>query len=99
MGGIVDGVDKQHNFAREGSVMGWYFCLGWVISKDCRKKMHAICYASTSLRKREYENNPNACLISLDLHLNQTVLPDSDEGGGAILAVVHENHPKHVSTD
>ncbi len=38
-------------------------------------------------------------LISLDLHLNQAVLPDSDEGGGTILAVVHENNPAHVSTD
>jgi hypothetical protein len=30
----------------------------------------------------------------LNLHLSETVLPDGDEGGGAILAIVHENDPR-----
>lgn len=30
---------------------------------------------------------------SLNLHLIQTVLPDGDEGGDTILAVVEENNP------
>ena len=32
-------------------------------------------------------------LIRLDLHLGETMLPDSDERSDTILAVVHENDP------
>ena len=34
---------------------------------------------------------------NLDLHLDETVFPDCNKGGCAILAVVHEDHPVSVS--
>ena len=37
-------------------------------------------------------------LICLDLHLGETMLPDSDERSNTILAVVHENDPNIIST-
>jgi hypothetical protein len=36
-------------------------------------------------------------IFCLDLHLRETVLPDSDKRCGPILAIVHENDPESIS--
>lgn len=36
-------------------------------------------------------------VIRLDLHLGETMLPDSDERSDTILAVIHENDPNFIS--
>jgi len=44
-----------------------------------------------SLKKKKIHGY--VTLTGSDLHLSETMLPDSDKWGGSILAVVHENDP------
>ncbi len=39
----------------------------------------------------------NVILMHLNLHLDEAMLPDGNEGCGTILTVVHENNPAYVS--